>query len=78
MKFGGAKRVKTPFSKELCASLKAGDWILLSGKIYTARDQAHKKMLKAIAQNQNLPLSLQGQVIYYLSLIHISEPTRPY
>ena len=45
--------------------LKAGDQVLLSGMIYTARDQAHRKLSEAIKKNKKLPLDLKGQVIYY-------------
>mgnify|MGYP000407811533 FL=1 len=58
------------------APLKAGDTVLLSGVVYTARDQAHKRMLEALDKGEKLPFDLEGSAIY-LSLIHISEPTRP-
>jgi fumarate hydratase subunit beta len=45
--------------------LKAGKQILFSGIIYTARDQAHKKLIKLITQNKKLPFSLENQIIYY-------------
>jgi len=45
--------------------LKAGQQVLLSGVIYTARDQAHKRLVEAVNSGRNLPLSLQGKVIYY-------------
>lgn len=45
--------------------LKAGDEILYSGKLYTARDQAHKKLSEAIARGKKLPISLKGTIIYY-------------
>ena len=45
--------------------LKAGQEVLLSGVIYTARDQAHKRLVEAASPGRNLPLTLQGKVIYY-------------
>ena len=45
--------------------LKAGDEILLSGTIYTARDAAHKKLISMIEQGQDLPFDIAGAVIYY-------------
>jgi len=45
--------------------LKAGDRFLLNGIIYTARDQAHKRLAQAIKQHKKLPINLKGAVIYY-------------
>jgi fumarate hydratase subunit beta len=47
------------------ARCKAGDAVLFSGVIYTARDQAHKRLAEAIRKGRKLPLSLSGQIIYY-------------
>lgn len=46
-------------------SLKAGEQIYFSGTIYTARDQAHKRMVKAIKAKKRLPFELRGAIIYY-------------
>lgn len=46
-------------------SLKAGQRIIFSGSIYTARDQAHKRMVKAIKAKKRLPFELRGAIIYY-------------
>ena len=46
-------------------SLKAGDRVLLSGTIYTARDAAHKRLFELLDRGEELPLPLQGAVIYY-------------
>ena len=45
--------------------LKAGDQVLFSGMIYTARDQAHKRLVEVIKKGNKLPIDLKGQVIYY-------------
>ena len=45
--------------------LKAGDQVLLSGMIYTARDQAHKRLAEAINKHQKTPVDLKGRIIYY-------------
>ncbi|MCK9573583.1 MAG: FumA C-terminus/TtdB family hydratase beta subunit [Candidatus Omnitrophica bacterium] len=45
--------------------LKAGEEILFSGYVYTARDQAHKKLVSSIKKSKKLPLDLNGQIIYY-------------
>ena len=45
--------------------LKAGDEVLISGDIYTARDQAHKQLVELMKKGKSLPLELQGKIIYY-------------
>jgi fumarate hydratase subunit beta len=55
------KKLTTPLDKEQIRGLKAGEEILLSGIVYTARDQAHKRLVSA----RKLPLDLKGQAIYY-------------
>ncbi len=59
------KRMTTPLDRNKIISLKAGQEIFLSGKIYTARDQAHKRLLSAIKKGQKLPVDLKGGIIYY-------------
>ena len=44
---------------------KVGEKVLYTGKLYTARDQAHKRLTQAIAEGKELPLNLEGQIIYY-------------
>jgi len=46
-------------------NLRAGDKVLFSGVIYTARDQAHKRLVATINKRKRLPLDLEGQIIYY-------------
>lgn len=60
------RNYQLPLSEEDLLSLKAGDCICLSGKIYTARDAAHKKIKQLIDANQQLPLDLENQIIYYV------------
>lgn len=55
----------TPLTEEDVRSLHAGDHVLLSGTVYTARDAAHLRMLELLAQGKPLPVDLEGQVIYY-------------
>ncbi|MEA4883422.1 MAG: Fe-S-containing hydro-lyase [Clostridia bacterium] len=61
-----AKRITTPLDEETVARLKAGDQVLLSGVVYTARDAAHKRLIALIEEGKELPIDLQGQVIYYV------------
>ena len=58
--------IQAPVSKEDARSLKAGDYVYLSGTIHTARDAAHKRMKEALDQGQKLPFDLKGSVIYYM------------
>ena len=55
----------TPLTKEKVASLHAGDNVLISGEIYTARDAAHKRMIETLEAGGELPLAIQDQIIYY-------------
>ena len=55
-----------PLTDEDIKTLHAGDYIYLSGTIYTARDAAHLRMNKALDQNNPLPISLEHNIIYYM------------
>ena len=59
------KRVTTPLSDGVVEKLKAGDKVLLSGAIYTARDAAHKRFIDTLGAGGSLPFEIGGQVIYY-------------
>ena len=60
-----AKKIQAPLSSETVSALKAGDKVLLTGTIYTARDQAHLRFTELISRKEGLPVNLDGQVIYY-------------
>ncbi len=60
-----AVKLTTPLSASEVAALSAGDEVLISGIIYTARDAAHRKLFELIESRQDLPTELEGQVIYY-------------
>ncbi|RLA90337.1 MAG: Fe-S-containing hydro-lyase [Deltaproteobacteria bacterium] len=66
-------KLTTPLSDQDVASLWIGDKVLLSGVIYTARDAAHKRLIDLLNAGQELPLELQGQVMYYVG----PSPARP-
>lgn len=59
------KRINSPLDKNDILSLSAGDEVLLTGEIYTARDQAHKRMVEALKKGRKTPFGIKGQVIYY-------------
>ena len=58
--------ITAPLTKEVAASLRAGDSVSISGVIYSARDAAHKRMIEALDAGEPLPADLTGQLIYYV------------
>ena len=60
------KHITVPMKKETVATLKAGDYVYLTGTVYTARDAAHKRMYEILQEGGELPIDIQGQVIYYM------------
>ena len=58
--------IKTPLTKEKIQSLKSGDYVYITGTIYTARDAAHKRMSEALAAGEELPIDVKDQIIYYM------------
>lgn len=60
------KYISVPLSNEDAKSLRAGDYVYLSGTIYTARDAAHKRMYEALEKGEALPIDMQNNVIYYM------------
>lgn len=60
------KKITLPYERELFSTLKVGEDVLLSGVIYSARDQAHKLMVDLINNKAELPMQLFGQTIYYM------------
>ena len=60
-----AIEITTPLSRETAEKLHAGDRVLISGTIYTARDAAHKRMIEAINRGEELPFDIKDQIIYY-------------
>jgi len=57
--------ITTPLKKSDILSLKAGDRVLLQGVLYTARDAAHRRLVEIMRGGKDLPINLNGQVIYY-------------
>lgn len=58
-------RITEPFTKDKIKDLKAGDTVLLTGTIYTARDAAHKRIVDMIHNGQKPPFDIENSVIYY-------------
>ena len=60
------KHITVPLTEETAASLRAGDYVYLTGTIYTARDAAHKRMYESLENGEDLPLDMKNNVIYYM------------
>ncbi len=60
------KTIQTPLTEKTVMDLKAGDRVFLNGIIYTGRDAAHKRLVEMLEKDEELPLGLEGQVIYYV------------
>lgn len=60
------KIIKTPLTGDKVKTLNAGDSVLISGTIYTARDAAHKRLIQLLDEGKSLPLEVKDQIIYYV------------
>ena len=60
------RHINVPFDADIVKELKAGDYVYLTGTIYTARDAAHKRMYEALKNGDALPFDIEGNVIYYM------------
>lgn len=60
------KHIQLPLNEETALSLRAGDYVYITGVIYTARDAAHKRMYEALTEGKNIPVELQDNIIYYM------------
>lgn len=60
------KYLTVPFSEKEAKALKSGDYVYLTGTIYTARDAAHKRMYEALQEGKELPFDIRNNVIYYM------------
>lgn len=67
------KHIKTPLNEDIINDLSAGDNVLISGTIYTARDAAHKRITEALEKNKDLPIEIKNNIIYYMG----PSPARP-
>lgn len=67
------KKLQTPLTKEKVKDLQAGDYVYITGTIYSARDAAHKRMTEGLTKGETLPMPLENEIIYYLG----PTPARP-
>jgi fumarate hydratase subunit beta len=80
------KKINLPLTEKIVKELVAGEKVLLTGILYTARDAAHKKIVEALESGQDLPFSLQNESIYYVgpspsktgAIIGAAGPTTSY
>ena len=67
------KLITAPLDRETARGLRAGESVLLSGTVYTARDAAHKRLCALAAEGKPMPFPMEGSVIYYVG----PTPARP-
>lgn len=60
------KHISAPLIEEEISDLRIGDYVYITGTIYTARDAAHKRMYDAIHVGQDIPMDMKDNVIYYM------------
>jgi fumarate hydratase subunit beta len=70
---GEGKKLQTPLTDSDVRSLKAGDAVLVSGIVYTARDMAHQRLCESIDAGRGLPFEIQGAILYFVG----PTPARP-
>lgn len=68
-----AIKITTPLDIKEIVNLRAGDFVNITGNIYTARDAAHKRFFELIEKGKKLPIDLKGQIIFYAG----PTPTKP-
>lgn len=67
------RRIEVPLQENVIQTLHAGDYVYLTGTVYTARDAAHQRMQETLRRGEELPFDLRGNVIYYMG----PSPARP-
>lgn len=60
------QHIKAPMTQEDAKKLRSGDYVYITGTIYTARDAAHKRMYEALEKGEALPLDMKNNIIYYM------------
>ncbi|HEY5524728.1 MAG TPA: Fe-S-containing hydro-lyase [Clostridium sp.] len=66
-------KITTPLTEDKVKSLRAGDSVLLSGVLYTGRDAAHKRLIDLLDKDEELPLNIKNEIIYYVG----PSPAKP-
>lgn len=60
------RNITAPMNDEIAKELKSGDYVYITGTIYTARDAAHKRMAEALQKGESLPIEMKNNIIYYM------------
>ncbi|MFQ8688287.1 MAG: Fe-S-containing hydro-lyase [Blautia sp.] len=60
------RQIQIPLDPREIETLQSGDYVKLTGTIYTARDAAHKRMAEALERGEELPIDMEGTIIYYM------------
>lgn len=60
------RNIMAPISDEVAKELRSGDYVYITGTIYTARDAAHKRMAETLEKGESLPLEMKNNIIYYM------------
>lgn len=60
------KKISAPINEKDTVNLNSGDYVYITGTIYTARDAAHKRMAEALAAGEPLPIDMKNNIIYYM------------
>jgi len=60
------QHIQLPLTDDVIQKLRIGDYVYLTGTLYTARDAAHRRMTEALQKGEPLPVDIRGQVIYYV------------
>ena len=60
------KRINLPITRDMAREIKSGESVLLSGTIYTARDAAHKRLVRLLENGEKLPFDIENATIYYV------------
>jgi len=68
-----AKQVQIPFAGNVLAQLRAGEFVRLSGTLFTGRDQTHRLLCELLDKGESLPIDLGGQLLYYVG----PSPAKP-
>ena len=68
------RHIQAPVSREDACRLRAGDYVYITGTIYTARDAAHKRMQEALDKGERLPFEMSRNVIYYMGPSPLPRP----
>ena len=60
------KKISAPITEKDTVNLNSGDYVYITGTIYTARDAAHKRMYESLEKGDKLPIEMDNNIIYYM------------